>query len=216
MHWRRKWQPTPVFLPGESQGWGAWWAAIYGVTQSQTRLMWLNSSSSSGLYWCGFHAGFTWCLCPCGDPLKEKSCLIIWVNLPWVGITICLPCWLPERLCGSVLPLIPVLPCSFAWNYPTTPQVFFLKNTDSQHADFLAFCPSDPLSHSFQAFSRQITSILPPKDQNSASVFFFLVQVLCQIWEVRTIRKEMFFSLGGSSKQEYRSVAFLWSPLLPI
>ena len=23
MHWRRKWQPTPVFLPGESQGWGS-------------------------------------------------------------------------------------------------------------------------------------------------------------------------------------------------
>ena len=22
MHWRRKWQPTPVFLTGESQGWG--------------------------------------------------------------------------------------------------------------------------------------------------------------------------------------------------
>ena len=21
MHWRRKWHPTPVFLPGESQGW---------------------------------------------------------------------------------------------------------------------------------------------------------------------------------------------------
>ena len=21
MHWRRKWQPTPVFLPGESRGW---------------------------------------------------------------------------------------------------------------------------------------------------------------------------------------------------
>ena len=20
MHWRRKWQPTPIFLPGESQG----------------------------------------------------------------------------------------------------------------------------------------------------------------------------------------------------
>ena len=26
---------------------GAWWAAIYGVTQSQTRLKWLSSSSSS-------------------------------------------------------------------------------------------------------------------------------------------------------------------------
>ena len=22
MHWRRKWESTPVFLPGESQGWG--------------------------------------------------------------------------------------------------------------------------------------------------------------------------------------------------
>ena len=78
--WRRKWQPTPVLLPGKSHGWrslvgyspwgreesdtterlhfhalekemathssvlgwripgdgGAWWAAVYGVTQSQT------------------------------------------------------------------------------------------------------------------------------------------------------------------------------------
>ena len=46
MHWRRKWQPPPVFLPGESQGQGAWWAAIYGVAQSRTRLKWLSSSSS--------------------------------------------------------------------------------------------------------------------------------------------------------------------------
>ena len=45
MHWRRKWQPTPVFLPGESQGRGAWWAAFYGVTESQTRLRRLSSSS---------------------------------------------------------------------------------------------------------------------------------------------------------------------------
>ena len=47
MHWRRKWQPTPVFLPGESQDGGAWWAAIYGVAQSRTRLKPLSSSSSS-------------------------------------------------------------------------------------------------------------------------------------------------------------------------
>ena len=33
-----KWQPTPGFLPGESQGRGAWWASVYGVTQSRTRL----------------------------------------------------------------------------------------------------------------------------------------------------------------------------------
>ena len=92
---RRKWQPTPVLLPGKSHGqrslvdcssmgslrvghdWvtslyfslscigegngnplqcscrenprtgGAWWAAVYGVAQSWTRLKWLSSSSSS-------------------------------------------------------------------------------------------------------------------------------------------------------------------------
>ena len=97
MHWRRKWQPTPVFLPGESQGrgsvvgcrlWGrtesdtterphfhfslscigegngnppqcsclenprdrgAWWAVVYGVAQSRTRLKRLSSSSSSSV-----------------------------------------------------------------------------------------------------------------------------------------------------------------------
>ena len=34
--WRRHWQPTPVFLPRESQGHGSLVAAIYGVAQSQT------------------------------------------------------------------------------------------------------------------------------------------------------------------------------------
>ena len=43
--WRRKWQPTPVFLPGVSQDRGAWWAAIYGIAQSQTQLKGLSSSS---------------------------------------------------------------------------------------------------------------------------------------------------------------------------
>ena len=50
MHWRRKWQPTLVFLHGESQGPGAWWATIYGVAQSLTRLKRLSSSSSRSLY----------------------------------------------------------------------------------------------------------------------------------------------------------------------
>ena len=44
IHWRRKWQPAPVFLPGESQDGGAWWDAVYGVAQSQSRLKWLSSS----------------------------------------------------------------------------------------------------------------------------------------------------------------------------
>ena len=37
MHWRRQWQPTPVFLPGESQGWGSLLGCrLWGRTESDT------------------------------------------------------------------------------------------------------------------------------------------------------------------------------------
>ena len=39
--WKRAWQPTPVFLPGESPGssatrTGTWWAIVERDTKSQT------------------------------------------------------------------------------------------------------------------------------------------------------------------------------------
>ena len=97
MHWRRKWQPTPVFLPGESHGWrnlmgynprgckesdtterlhfhfslscigegngnslqfsclenprdgGTCWAAVFGVTQSQTQTDLAAAAAAKGL-----------------------------------------------------------------------------------------------------------------------------------------------------------------------
>ena len=37
MHWRRKWQPTPMFLPGESQGRGSLMGCrLWGRTESDT------------------------------------------------------------------------------------------------------------------------------------------------------------------------------------
>ena len=37
MHWRRKWQPTPVFLPGESQGRGSLVGCrLWSRTESET------------------------------------------------------------------------------------------------------------------------------------------------------------------------------------
>ena len=37
MHWRRKWQPTPVFLPGESQGRGSLVGChLWDLTESDT------------------------------------------------------------------------------------------------------------------------------------------------------------------------------------
>jgi len=51
--------------PGDG---GAWWAAIHGVAQSQTRLKWLSSSSSSSIYyWAAWHG-------------KCKQRLTVWVQ----------------------------------------------------------------------------------------------------------------------------------------
>ena len=44
--WWRKWQPTPVFLPGKSQDRGARWTTVHGVAKSLTRLSnWAQSYS---------------------------------------------------------------------------------------------------------------------------------------------------------------------------
>ena len=79
MHWRRKWQPIPVFLPGESQGrGGAWLAAIYGVAQSRTRLKRLSSSSSTsslGLPRVSWSSGFQRWTCHFSSTLFDV--------LPW-------------------------------------------------------------------------------------------------------------------------------------
>ena len=64
MHWRRKWQPTPVFLPGESQGWGTLEGYCLWVAQGRTWLKQLSSSSSKKYTW-----GF-----PGGTSGKEPTC----------------------------------------------------------------------------------------------------------------------------------------------
>ena len=74
MHWRKKWQPTPVFLPGESQGRGSLWAAIYGVAESRTRLKRLSSSSSS-------NTGLL--QLPCTGSLEPILSISSWVCIWW-------------------------------------------------------------------------------------------------------------------------------------
>ena len=47
MHWRGNVNPLQCSCLENPRDGGAWWAAVYGVTQSRTRLKWLSSSSSS-------------------------------------------------------------------------------------------------------------------------------------------------------------------------
>ena len=87
MHWRRKWQPTPVFLPGESQGWGAWWAAVYGVAQSRTRLMWLSLAWASQVAQWQVPIQESWVQSLVGEDTLQKgiathSSILAW-RIPW-------------------------------------------------------------------------------------------------------------------------------------
>ena len=55
-HWRRKWQPTPVFLPGESQEWRSLvGCGLWGSTESDTteRLNWTELKA-------GFHVFYSY------------------------------------------------------------------------------------------------------------------------------------------------------------
>ena len=59
MHWRKKWQPTPVFLPGESQGWGSLVGCrLWGRIESDTT--WSNLAAAA--VW--ILLIFIVCLCP--------------------------------------------------------------------------------------------------------------------------------------------------------
>ena len=47
--WRRKWQPTPVFMPGEAHGQeGAWWATVDRVTKELDMTQQLNNKQALG------------------------------------------------------------------------------------------------------------------------------------------------------------------------
>jgi len=48
--WRRKRQPTPVFLPGESHGSGAWEAAVHGVAKELDMTEQVNNNNHNKLY----------------------------------------------------------------------------------------------------------------------------------------------------------------------
>ena len=84
MHWRRKWQPTPVLLPGESQGRGS---LVGCCLWGQTQLKRLSSSSSiplslfliGGQCFIMFYVGF----CPTSTWISHRYAYVPFLlNLP--------------------------------------------------------------------------------------------------------------------------------------
>ena len=60
MHWRRKWQPSPVFLPGESQGWGES-HGLPSVGSHRVGHDWSDlAAAAAAVKWDGWMASPTW------------------------------------------------------------------------------------------------------------------------------------------------------------
>ena len=57
--WRRKWQPTPVFLPGNSMERGTWWSIVHSIANTWTWLKWLHMF----MYVLGIHVCVHVCTC---------------------------------------------------------------------------------------------------------------------------------------------------------
>ena len=86
IHWRRKWQPTPVFLPGESQGRGSlvgcclWGRTELDTTeetqqQQQQQLFTQSSWSCHSLLWNMNHSRLPHYFFLNVNPIMSYSCL---------------------------------------------------------------------------------------------------------------------------------------------
>ena len=103
MHWRRKWQPRDG---------GAWWAAVYGVAQSQTRLKQLSSSSSSMMLLPGKSEKASWRKCLIELPINLEShqfqvIQVFWLPLLLSGENLNSIAWLLKHFTNQLLLLFP-------------------------------------------------------------------------------------------------------------
>ena len=88
----------------------AWWAAIYGVTHSRTRLKWLSSRKAISASKVEIRRGFSLCMCLTLDPnhpsaLFPWTCLINMIML-WEFIQNNICKWSVSATCQATFPII--------------------------------------------------------------------------------------------------------------
>ena len=94
MHWRRKWQPTPEFLPGESQGQGSLVGCrLWGRTESGTTEATQQQQQQCIVHLCLF-------VLSSSRPLVNISYIFFFVYLrSWIIITIIRKCKIIFKKC---------------------------------------------------------------------------------------------------------------------
>ena len=70
---RRAWQPTPVFLPGESQGQRSLVGYSHRVVKSRTQLKWLGMHTCPGIQSSSCYSFLVMCSC-------RFVCLFVWLH----------------------------------------------------------------------------------------------------------------------------------------
>ena len=102
MHWRRKWQPTPVFLPGEPQGRGSL-VGCHLWAQSRTRPKRLSSSSSSRL-------------------VEDSMLFLETIKVCRIGLPLVLPSNCAWRFLRALTRCLTARDLSWSWMAPQGPQ----------------------------------------------------------------------------------------------
>ena len=88
IHWRRKWNPLQCSCLENPRDGEAWWAAVSGVAQSQTRLKRLSSSSSSSRV--SWQCSLVSAVQQCGSAVWIHVSPPSWASLPLTPIP---PSW---------------------------------------------------------------------------------------------------------------------------
>ena len=130
MHWRRKWQPTPVFLPEESQGWQS--CRLWGRTESDTTEV---TQQQQHKYMCCRNSHTITCLAACG-PVLGLHLLKSLFQLPWpLGQGLVNSIW--KAFTSADRPSL-----SGTWRWRETG--FYHISWDSSSCDFPTSCPYFP------------------------------------------------------------------------
>ena len=167
MHWRRKWQPTRVFLPGESQGRGSLVGChLWGRTGSDTTEA-TSSSSSSKLY--SYHARFTLELC-------QRACIF-----PPEGIIInmCLSFSIPAfalDIVSSTRLGVSVTHRVISFAFLSFPARLCISQV-APGTEFLFICTNTPHTWNSHSFISYVWFIFPP----SCWFFSLILVVQCFI-----------------------------------